>query len=348
MKFLLFIPLSILTIFTSLSAQNGGRYSFAFLRQSPSARLTGLMQSQIALRDDDLAIAAANPAMLNPLMHNGLSFNYNFLLAGIGNADVFYGRHSERLKTTFSIGFQNINYGKFKQTDEFGNVTGEFKASEIAATIGAARQINERLSVGINLKFISSQLESYKSNGIAADLAGAYVNAEKNFGATIVLKNVGAQLSTYNGTRDNLPTDVQIGFSKKLSRAPFRFSVVAHDLLRWNLRYDNPLENETSLLGDTPTAQSPFVLQIDNIFRHLNFGAELAFGKKENFRIRAGYSHQTRREMNILNVRSLAGFAFGFGFKVNRFRIDYGLNPQSVAGGTNHLSLSTNLSEFMR
>ncbi len=344
----LLIPLSIFTFLTTLSAQNGGRYTFAFLKQSASARTTGLNQSQIALRDDDLSLASVNPSLLNPLMHNGLAFNQNFLLGGIKSGLANYGYHVEKLKTTFQAGVQYISYGDFKQTDEYGNSQGTFKASEYAVFVGAGRQINERFSVGVNAKFIQSRLESYTSTGIAADIAGAYINPEKNVGVTVVLKNMGAQLKTYYGeARQNLPFDLQIGVSKKLARAPFRFSVVAHDLIR-GLRYDNPLENEVSLLGEATSTKSAFSLAADEVFRHLNFGGEIMFGKSENFRLRFGYSHQVRREMSIQNIRSLAGFSFGAGFKVNRFRIDYGLGRQHIAGGMNHLSISTNFGTFKK
>jgi hypothetical protein len=348
-KNLLIIPLSILAFFSTLSAQNGGRYTFAFLKQSPSARATGLNQSQIALRDDDLALASLNPSLLNSLMHNGLTFNQNFLLGGVKSGLANYGYHVEKLKTTFQAGVQYISYGDFKQTDVYGNQDGTFRASEYAVFMGAGRQLNERFSVGLNAKFIQSRLESYTSTGIAADLSGAYINPETQFGATVVLRNMGAQLKTYYGeSKESLPYDLQIGVSKKLARAPFRFSATAYDLLRWNLRYDNPFETETSLLGETTNGQSAFALGIDNLFRHLNFGGELIMGKTENFRLRFGYSHQVRREMSLLNLRSLAGFSFGAGFKVNRFRIDFGTGRQHIAGGMTHLSISTNFGTFKR
>ena len=345
----LLLPLSIFALFSTLMAQNGGRYTFAFLKQSPSARTTGLSQSQIVLRDDDLSLAAFNPSLLNPLMHNGLAFNQNYLLGGVKSGLANYGYHVEKLKTTFQAGVQYISYGDFKQTDEFGNQDGTFRASEYAVFVGAGHQLNERFSVGLNAKFIQSRLESYTASGLAADISGAYIDPEKNFGATVVLKNVGTQLKTYYGeVRQSLPYDLQFGVSKKLARAPFRLSVVAHDLLRWGLRYDNPLENETSLLGDQTNAKSAFSLGIDNVFRHLNFGGEIVLGKTENFRVRFGYNHQTRREMSLVNIRSLAGFSFGAGFKVSRFRIDFGTGRQHIAGGTTHLSLSTNFGTFKR
>ena len=350
-KTLLFTPLSILLFLSPLTAQIGGRSTFTFLKQSPSARLTGLNQSQITLKDADIAIGYVNPAMYNPLMHNALSFNQDFRIGSIQNGFAAYGYHSAAIKTTFSGGVQYTNYGKFKQTDEFGNVQGEFKATEYALYVGASREINERLSVGMNLKYVGSQLESYTSNGIAADLAGAYVNPKKQFGATILLRNVGIQLKTYvknSGNSELLPNDLQIGFSKKLARAPFRFSIAAHDLLRWQLRYDNPSNTDVTLLGEEASTPSRLSLGFDNFFRHIRMGGEIMFGKKENVRLRFGYDHQKRREMAIQNISSLSGFSFGGGICVSKFRIDYGFAKQHIAGGMNHISISTNLSEFKR
>ena len=89
-KRLLLIPLSILVI-SGTSAQSGGQYIYSFLKQPPSARLTGLASTQIALKDDDLPAAFVNPASLNPLMHNALSFNQDFLLGGVKTGFFGYG-----------------------------------------------------------------------------------------------------------------------------------------------------------------------------------------------------------------------------------------------------------------
>ena len=189
-KKLLLLPLSIFSIVTAFS-QIGGNYTFAFLQQSPSARQTALGKSQIALRDDDIAFAYQNPALLNSSMHNALSYNHDFLLGKISTGYFGYGYALDKLKMTFQGGIQFINYGTFKQADEFGNIQGTFKAAEYAITVGSGRQINERLSAGVNLKFISSQLETYTATGVAADLAGAYWDKDKKFGATVVFKNIG-------------------------------------------------------------------------------------------------------------------------------------------------------------
>ncbi|NJN33649.1 MAG: hypothetical protein HC817_04745 [Saprospiraceae bacterium] len=136
--------------------------------------------------------------------------------------------------------------------------------------------------------------------------------------------------------------------SKKLARAPFRFSALLHSLNRWNLRYKSPLNEVENLIGEAPQEPNGFSKAMDNFFRHLAVGGELILGKNENFRFRLGYNHQLRKELTVNNLRSLAGFSLGVGFKVNRFRFDYGLGRQHLAGGVNHISISTNLSEFKK
>lgn len=348
-RLLFLIPLSILLFSDTSKAQVAGQYTFSFLKQLPSARLTGLNGSQIALRDDDLTLAYYNPAQLNATVHNSISYNQDFLLGGIKTGYLGYGRYFNSLKTTFQGGIQFVSYGTFKQTDEYGNVNGEFKASEYAIVLGAGHQINERLSVGLNMKYITSQLEAYHSTGLAADLSGAYWDENKKWGVSLILKNVGAQLTSYNNTKENLPTDVQIGFTKKLKKAPFRFSVLLHDLNRWDMQYDSPIENEsTLLLTDETNEPSKLSQTVDNLFRHIAVGGELLIGKTEVLRIRGGYNHQMRKELNITNIRSFSGFSLGFGLKFNKFRIDYGFGRQHLAGGTNHLSISTYLNEFKK
>ena len=72
------------------------------------------------------------------------------------------------------------------------------------------------------------------------------------------------------------------------------------------------------------------------------------FGKKENFRLRFAYNHFRKKDLSVRNIRSLAGFSGGFGFKIKRFRFSYGIGIYHLGGSTNHLSISTNLKEFSR
>lgn len=331
---------------STTSAQIGGSKVYEFLNLPASARITALGGKHITVKDDDLAFAVANPAVLNQSMHNQLSFNHSFYLSDIGQGFAGYGRHSEKWNTTFLFGMQYINYGMFKAADEFGNVNGTFDAGEYAFTVGAARSIYDRLNVGANIKIITSQLESYNSFGLAADFSALYHVEEKKFTATLVFRNIGTQFSSYQtDNKEDIPFEVLFGISKKLTHLPFRFSITAQHLERWNLLYDNPNSQENTFLGETNVTNNEW---IDNLFRHFIFSGEFLFGKKENFRVRFAYNHLIKKDGSIRNIKSLAGFSGGIGFKIKRFRISYGLGVYHIDGSTNHFTIATNLSEFKK
>lgn len=329
-------------------AQLGGQATYEFLNMAPSARVSALGGNLITVRDDDVNLAYANPAMLNAQVHQQIGFNHNFHFGDISHGYVAYGHHLQKPAVSLHAGVQYVNYGTFDLTNNLGEVEGDFKASEYALVLGAAKMVDERLALGANVKMISSQLESYTSFGITTDLAAMYVDTARSFNVSVVLRNVGTQLSTYREENyEPLPFDLQVGLSKKLRYLPFRFSIIYHHLNRWNVIYDDPSrENNTINFGEVDTERSPTSIWIDNFFRHLIFNGEFLIGKKENFRMRFGYNHFLRQELSVENFRSLAGFSFGLGVKINRFRLDYGRTNYHLAGGINHLSIATNLQEF--
>ena len=241
-KYLLFIfLLSTFPLF--VCAQVGGDNVYEFLNMSNSARTTSLGGSLISVRDDDLSLAYGNPALLSPLVHQQMTFNYNFHMGGISNGYAAYGHHIKSWETTFHGGIQYLNYGTFDATDEFGQINGSFNAAEYAITIGAARQLYRNLTLGVNVKIVSSQFEIYNSAGIALDFAAYYQDTTGRFSAALVVKNVGTQFSTYReGNREDLPFEIQASISRRLKHLPFRFTITYNNLNRWNVLYDDPNE----------------------------------------------------------------------------------------------------------
>ena len=346
---LFFYILTVLLIPKTIYSQNGGKYAYEFLNLSQSARSTALGGHLISVNDEDVALAYANPALLNPFMSQQLALNHNFHFADISHGFINYGFAIPKWDLHLHAGINYINYGNFTRADEFGNQNGSFDAAETAITVGASRKLNERITAGVNLKLISSRLDAFSSLGISSDLGLLYENVEQSFTIGAVLKNMGTQFSTYNGLRENLPFDIQIGFSKRLKHLPFRLSITAHTLNRWDIRYDDPnAEDPIQLFGDQTQSDGGFGESVDNFFRHFTFNGEFLIGQRENFRLRIGYNHLRKKELSVSEFRSLGGFSAGFGFKVKQFRFDYGVGYYHLAGGVNHLSISTNLKEFKK
>lgn len=326
----------------------GGQHVFQFLSLPASARITALGSAQVAVQDDDPVFAAANPAALNPLMNGHVTFNHNFYLSDIQHGYVAYAQTLEKIGFTVQGALQYMKYGDIQRADEFGNVIGKVKAGETAFTIGGARPLTARITLGLNLRFAVSTLDVYQSSALLADAGLMYADTAHKFTMGLVLRNAGTQIATYADTRESLPFDIQIGLTKRLSHLPFRFGVVAHHLQTWNIRYNDPnLKDDTVLFfGDTPPKENKFGDEVDNLFRHLVFNGEFLLGRNEGFRLRIGYNHLRKRELTVNNYRSLAGFSGGVGVKINRFRVDFGYASYHLGGGAVHLGIGTNLRDF--
>lgn len=340
------LTFALLLITLQLAAQTGRKFTYEFLSLPPSARITGLGGIAPVLRDDDINLSVYNPSNLNPGHHRSLAFNHNFHFAGISNGSAAYGHHIEKwgLTTQLSVGY--MSYGDFKWTNERDESLGNFTASEQYIGLGVGRRLNERITAGAQIKSVFSHLETYQSFGLAADIALQYENPDKKLAVAFLVRNLGGELSTYHATALSAPLDIQIALTKRLTYLPLRFSIIAHQLQQWDIRYDDPSAvEETDLFGEVKK-ESAFAAGVDNFFRHFMFNMELSLGKNEGFKLRAAYNHQRRQELNLSTFRSMAGFSLGFGLKIKQIGIDYGLGYYHLAGATNHLSLVTNLDRF--
>jgi hypothetical protein len=326
-------------------AQKGGESTYSFLGLTNSARVAALGGEVVSLLDDDINLVYHNPALLTPAMHNHLALNYVNYFAGVNFGYASYGYHREGIGS-FDAGIHYVNYGTFEQTDELGQVLGTFRASEYAINLVYARSIIDSvLTAGINLKPIYSVFERYTSFGLAADVGLTYHNSGTLTTVGLVAKNMGVQLSTYTGTRERLPFEIQAGITQGLEHAPFRFNMTYQNLERWDLSYELP-EDKGYISPGEEVEPSGFDVFGDKLMRHLVFGVEFLVGK--NFHAELGYNYKRRKEMKLAARPGMVGFSWGFGFRISKFHLAYGRSSYHLAGGTNHFSLTTNLSDFYR
>lgn len=347
-KTLLITVLVLLTTSQVVLSQAGGQYVYEFMNLSNSARVSGFGSNFATIDDNDIDLAYSNPSLITNEMHHQISLNYLGYFAGTKAGFVSYGQSFKKLGT-FVGSLQFINYGTFDATDNTGQETGSFNASEYNFVIGWSKPLSENLRLGVNLKNIISNLESYHSYGIAADVALNYSNDSKLLTSSIIFKNMGRQISTYTGT-DNEPLhfDIQLGIAKKFEHAPFRLLFLFDNLQKWNLRYSDPsLEGEVDpFTGEVKTSSKAWQFT-DNALRHMTIGAEFVPGKGK-FMVRFGYNYRRQQEMKIANRSGLVGFSFGVGLKVYKFKIGYSRATYHLAGGTNTISIGTNLDSFFQ
>ncbi|MBI5218067.1 MAG: type IX secretion system protein PorQ [Bacteroidia bacterium] len=334
-----FISFSLYAI--TISAQPGGSGVYEFLNLPNSARVASLGGNNITIYDNDLNMPFYNPSLLNGSMNENLCLNYSMYLAGINYGYVSYARQYEPYGA-FAAGMHYINYGNFKKTDETGAITGNFSAAEYNLNLIWAKPVFDSLfTVGANLKTIYSDFHDYYSTAFLLDGGLTYHNKKWLLDAAIVIKNLGYQLKPYYaGHSEPMPFDIQLGVTKKLSHAPFRFSCVIRNLLMPDMTYPvNPTDTTTA-------SKSLFLKFSDKVLRHFIIGVE--FVPTKNFFVNIGYNHQRRQELLIETRPYLTGISWGFGFKINKFRFSYGRARYHLAGATNSFSFSVNLADFYK
>lgn len=324
-----------------LSAQESVYY---FLNLPVSSRQAALGGKNVSISDRDINFAFQNPSLLNDETNNVVAFNMSNIVGDIKFGTAIYG-----LKTktgNWAIGFQYLDYGKFAARDEYNQDLGEFEARDMALNLIYSRQLSRNLMIGASFKPVFSAFEQYTSYGVGVDLGLSYVLDEKLFSAGFAVKNLGSQLKDYSTEEfgqmlSPMPLDIQIGVTKKLEHAPFRFSFTLHHLNNWNLNY---VSNLNSMMDyDLMDVQSN-VTNIDMAFRHIVAGLEFLPGK--NFYLAASYDHRRHQELKIAGFKSMAGFSFGGGIKLKMFHVGFSASQLQLGNVNYQFSLSTGLDEF--
>ncbi len=333
-------------IIYSTFAQFGGSYTYAYLQMPPSARISGLSGLNITTYDSDVNFAFQNPALLNAEMDGQFSVSNAFLPAGIMGGCMAYGSNAPKWNIAMGGGIQYRTYGTFEMTDANGDRLGSFHASEYAMSWGAAYGVN-KLRYGVNAKLLYSQLESYNSFGIAADLGAVYRDTSRLLNVALVMRNIGTQIKPFIAENyEELPFAIDFGVAKRLKHLPLQLNFTLHDLQTFDIRYDDPNATQDVNIFGADSAATEKNYTVDKIARHLNVAGEFYFGK--NVMARIGYDHMTRREMSVDSRRGLTGFSLGFGMRIKKYRIDYGHEFYSLAGGTHHVSIGVDLDAFNR
>jgi hypothetical protein len=323
--------------------QYGGQNAFVSSRLIFSARMAALGANGQSVKDGDLNLGTYNPSLLDSTNHGQFSFSYINYISNVNYGQIAYASHFRGIGT-FAASLNYLGYGKFTETDITGQEIGQFNAGEYFLTLSGARQIDSLFSIGANINLLYGQMANYTATGISADLAGTYYNAKKGTLVSLMLKSMGTQLSGYtDNDRAPMPFEIQLAFSQRFKNAPFRFTVLAENLQRWKL------VNEI----DAPDERDPLTGEIinkskdtfgENLARHFVVGVEVLIGK--SMFLRGGYNYRRRQELKVPDRPGISGISFGLGFRVSKFHFSYSRAAYNVAGGSNHITVTTRFSEF--
>jgi opacity protein-like surface antigen len=292
---------------TSIQAQDG-RTVYNFLRLPVSAHGAALGGNNITLVEDDESMIFHNPSLLSNVSDKTILINYMNYMAGVNTASAAFNKViKERASVAFSG--QYINYGSMKEMNADNIQNGEFSAKDISIAGYFSYLLTDRITGGVAAKFITSYIGEYNSLALGVDLGLNYYHHESELSISLVAKNLGGQVKSYDDNFERMPMDLQVGISKRLVHTPLRFSATLTDLTHWNYKF----------------------------IQHLSAGAELILSPQ--IWIGAGYNFRRAKEMSIENSdheksSNWAGFSLGAGLSLNNFKLN-------LAYGKYHVSSSS-------
>jgi len=284
--------------------------AFSFLRNDVGARAAALAGSVVSLADDPAGLFV-NPASLGTLDSPAGAAGFFKHLLDINAGYVVYGRQIEGFGAVGG-GVLYTNYGSFDRTDEFGNSSGTFTASDMALSLGYSNALQENLTYGGAVKFIYSSIAGYTATAVALDAGLLYRIPESRLALGASIRNAGRMITTYAGVNEPLPLDFAVGASIVPRGLPLLLNVDFHRL------NENP---------------GKFI----DRFGAFTVGGEFTLSRV--FRARFGYNNQTRKDLQTGATAGLAGFSAGIGLTIASTLVDYSLSSLGAIGNLHRVSV---------
>ena len=329
--------LSIISLNNNLFAQ--GEAAVPFLLIAPGARNGGMGEGGVALANDANAVFW-NPAGLafqyeDPELDakNEISLMHSKWLPQFNFSDLFYEYMAARFYVD-GIGmiggsFTFLNLGENIWTDEEGNELGTFDSNEFSLALSYATKLQPNLSVGVNLKYIRSNLSDVtvgsenqdgRAHTMAVDLGLLWMpnyeilNNRLSFGFN--LSNLGPKITYIDQAQaDPLPTNLRIGFAYDAFDDGFNKLKVIYDLNRLLVvkHADGSSDNVLKAVFWSSWYDKSFNRQMQE-FTH-SIGMEYRYGTL--LALRSGFFYEDPSH----GARKF--FTFGAGLEYNIFGIDF-------------------------
>ena len=293
-------------------AAQESRTVYNFLRLPVSAHVAALGGENTTIDDDDASLVYHNPALINNVSDRTLGLNMMTYMEGSVTASASYVKAAGE-RASWGVAGQFMNYGTIKETNVYGEQTGDFQAKDISigGTFGYA--LTNKLSGGITAKVVTSYIGQYNSLAMGVDLGLNYFDVDRQWSVSAVARNLGGQLKAYEDDFESMPLDLQVGVSKRLIGSPLRLSASLVRLNDWQY----------------------------GIGKHLVVGGDLLLS--EQFYVAVGYNALRATEMKISESDGEsahgAGLSIGAGMSLQRLKLH-------VAYAKYHVSASSLLVNF--
>lgn len=156
-----------------------GRTAFQFLKIGNGARQVAMGEASIASVQDVNSIFW-NPAAITGINGTEASFSYNNWIADINVLSGAVGYNLEGV-ASFALNYISLDYGDIPEaltTSSSGGLdtrTGNtFSGSDLSIGLGIAKRFTDKLSIGVNIKYMHEKLYTYSSSLWGFDVGSFY------------------------------------------------------------------------------------------------------------------------------------------------------------------------------
>lgn len=303
---------------SSAQIENSG---FPVLQMEPSARSAAMAGSSTAVSESGAGALFLNPALITPDVDGRIEFSWLNHLSDINAGWIAYGKDMDSLGT-FVAGLRYLSFGSFDERNDIGEKTGTFSAADVSLTLGGSRAWTNKVRYGAALSISHSSLASNGANALSTEAGLVYSDEASRQSIGVSLHHLGVVVSSIGERSDKLPTDLRIGYTRRLAHLPLLVSVTGYRL--------NKMDGGPDGTG-----------AIGKILYHTRLAGEFQFS--ESFRVRFGYDHRRHDELRVNSRLDLAGFSTGVGIKISRFAFDYAFNSWSSLGGLHRITIASSL-----
>ncbi|MBU0475909.1 MAG: PorV/PorQ family protein [Bacteroidetes bacterium] len=323
-----------------------GEAAVPFLLLAPDSRHAGLGESGTGLADNSSAIFW-NPAGIafqtgsevgithaNWLPQFNLDLSYDY---------VTYRQYIDDIDGSVTASLTYMNYGEFQRTGSNSpDVIGTFNSFDIGATIGYATKLADDWGVGVNFRFIYSNLsdqptENEVGSGVASTVSfdvGTMWRPQDfldgNFSVGLNVSNIGPKISYIDQDQaDPLPTNARVGFAYRVFQDDYNSFTVLGDVSKLLVN------KKTGVLSGVEADSNDVAIPVSNDFiKSIEFsgGAEYWYGRPEDFMfaVRAGYFYEDP-DFGARNFMT-----FGAGIKYDLYGFDFSYISTVGSNSENH------------
>jgi hypothetical protein len=314
--------------------------NFSFLNIPHSSRHQYLNKCAIASYDADISLAGSNPALLNNDMIGKILASSNFYFSSI-YSNISYVTWNNKWDVPLMFGGNFIAYPEQRSVDIEGNALQKFTPVESSFYISTKKQFGD-YHFGASAKLAYGNYYLANNVGIAFDASVLYSDDDRNIQVAFLLKNMGYQFISTGGSTAAMPFDAQIAFSKRLSKLPFRYTIMAHNLFKSDASTTvNALNTQIWAFDHYIGTDNSF---ISSVMSHFVFSGEFLIGTG----FKAGFSYDCRRaeELTFSNYRGIPGLALGFGIYSRKYELGYSFSKLSAVSIGHQITFVLNMRDW--